>query len=915
MKNYRYPGSTPFQDTPLDRRIFFGRDYEAELVFHKILGENLLVLFGKSGIGKTSLLNAGIMSQLRENDFVPLYIRFNDPDTDPLKTVCSNQKMKDIIDSKTVDYNKGDERSLWIFFKTAEFWSPDDKLLTPVLILDQFEEFFVHHSPEDRKEFILQLAELTRDKLWRSSKDSLRYLKEKKFQNSGTPDIRIVILIREEFVGLLEEMANDIPGILRNHFRILPLNRNQAEEAIVKPAKLASASEQFDSESFEYEPDALEAILDFLCIRHEQGKWIKTDEVESFQLQVICRYIEDDLIKNNKKQVIKKDDFGGKSGLQKIFKEFYECELKNYETFTRENIIKLCEEGLISIKDRRLSLEQDQIKHNFKVSEKQLDELVNNRLLRSEKRVGSVYYELSHDTLIKPIREYQSKRLNEKQINEKKKLEIGISILSFVFVIIAAFFISYQYKNYKVDSLYNQLQKYTNEWEFSKAEESYKQIIEIDKKDQKAYLELGNSLSLFDNNKAIDIYKKAITNGNETPEIYCGLAKALSKQKHFTEAIQNYNKAIKLNENFIAAYLGIGQVYEEQQDYQKAENIYETALEINKKAITPYQSLVSLYAKRNKFGNAIEIYRNAVQVNTNYAYIYESISSELIKKRRKEELEKIYDIASEVDSEKASYFDSLGKALFDQGKYEKSIKQYKKAIKLDDKYKYSYYNLGVTFEYKEKYDEAIEQFQKVLTIDPNYIYAHNRLGYVFYKQGAYNYAIEQFKKAIKIAPEFKYAYNKMGMALKKQENYEQAIEQFNKALEIDPEYISPKMNFAELYLITGNPGEAFGKASELLKENVSIERRLAMHCVSFVSLLFQKKWKKAQQEFKIFVSCYKMSDNYFQKDWDYDDIKTFINKDKKLHKKKKQIALKLIDVLESSREEGKKKIKELEELM
>ena len=62
----RYPGLRPFEDTELDRDLFFGRDVDEQTVLHQILGQDLFVLFAGSGTGKTSLLKAGVMHELRD---------------------------------------------------------------------------------------------------------------------------------------------------------------------------------------------------------------------------------------------------------------------------------------------------------------------------------------------------------------------------------------------------------------------------------------------------------------------------------------------------------------------------------------------------------------------------------------------------------------------------------------------------------------------------------------------------------------------------------------------------------------------------------------------------------------------------------------------------------------------------------
>ena len=60
----RYPGSQPFEDRSLDRKLFKGRETERKKLLHLILSERFVVLYSKSGVGKTSLLNAGVFKNL-----------------------------------------------------------------------------------------------------------------------------------------------------------------------------------------------------------------------------------------------------------------------------------------------------------------------------------------------------------------------------------------------------------------------------------------------------------------------------------------------------------------------------------------------------------------------------------------------------------------------------------------------------------------------------------------------------------------------------------------------------------------------------------------------------------------------------------------------------------------------------------
>ena len=75
-----YKGLQPYEEQDSDN--FYGRDHEARILMDKILTNKLTLLFAASGVGKSSLLQAGIMPKLRKRDNLSiLYHRiwFGDP--------------------------------------------------------------------------------------------------------------------------------------------------------------------------------------------------------------------------------------------------------------------------------------------------------------------------------------------------------------------------------------------------------------------------------------------------------------------------------------------------------------------------------------------------------------------------------------------------------------------------------------------------------------------------------------------------------------------------------------------------------------------------------------------------------------------------------------------------------------------
>ncbi len=134
----RYPGARPFSDTVDDQRRFFGREQEIEELYLRILSVPLVVQFGKSGLGKTSLLQAGLFPRLRQKPFMPVMVRLNVTTDSLVDTVA--RSMREACNAEGLEYAQGRTEGLWELLSTA-FLCRDDLLEpTPVLVFDQFEE-------------------------------------------------------------------------------------------------------------------------------------------------------------------------------------------------------------------------------------------------------------------------------------------------------------------------------------------------------------------------------------------------------------------------------------------------------------------------------------------------------------------------------------------------------------------------------------------------------------------------------------------------------------------------------------------------------------------------------------------------------------------------------------------------------
>ena len=280
----RYPGIRFFETK--EQKLFFGRTEECSNLFSMIKVKPLVVLFAKSGIGKSSLINAGLIPLMEKGHYQPVKIRLQDTSIAPGDLVKKTLKpffKPEILKAHTGDHNP--DVKLWEYIRACQFGIADNPK-TPVFIFDQFEEFF-NHNLKQQQYLILALANLVNERLPDEVQHQMRQIPRR----ARTPEqlawfspvpVKILLSIRSDRMSLLDELSVEIPTILRDRFHLKPLNIEQASEAIVAPAELEGAD--FNVPPFSYEAPALQEMLEHLS--NQKG------EIESFQLQILCQHIE-----------------------------------------------------------------------------------------------------------------------------------------------------------------------------------------------------------------------------------------------------------------------------------------------------------------------------------------------------------------------------------------------------------------------------------------------------------------------------------------------------------------------------------------------------------------------------------------------------------------------------------------------
>lgn len=833
----RYPGSRPFSDTELDRRLFFGREEEVQHLFYYILVENIFVLFAKSGMGKSSLINAGLMEPLRQKDFIPLAIRFNNPGMSPINTIYAgvveaiNQRNENVDPRNRIDYEPGETDTLWQFFKTAAFWTSQDKPLTPVLIFDQFEEFFTMHSPENRETFIIQLADLVRGRIPKSLWDTYKSTEKSRFPYSEkAPNVRVVISIREDYLAYLEEMSHDIPNILKNRFRLLPLTSQKAKDAIIKPVSLAK-DEYIQSRGFSYAPETVEEMLNFLCERRERGKVIKTDDVEPFQLQLLCQHIEEEInakLKKNEVEngyIVKKRDLDGKQGMKRVLQGFYENRIWNMGSmWKRIKVHRLCEKGLIE-NERRLSLEEEHIKRKYKVTGNLLSRLVDNRLLRSESRVGSFYYELSHDTLVQPI-------LTSRRDRKTKRKRIFMLIVTFIIIPWIIVWSKQQNINKEIDSLFYEASNLYGMEKYEQAIEKYYSILDRDSGCKAPYMQIFNLYQkLGDYNKAIEIYENANENQIEdwrlhyrAGRLYAGYS---GYEPNLSKAVQCYQRALQIDYSHRGIpHIALGDIYRETGKVKNAEIQYNRALVYDKGNFNAYKGLILIYLHGDRFDKLSEVIGKAGNAGVDIENFLKDkdIGLKIRKKGKRKEFETLFQKEFRTNRQRASYYERCGDDLSFWKKYDQAAKNYLTALKLDDKRKNIYVKLARVYIRQKKPDKAVTLYRKAVMANPDHADIYRGMVWEMKKRSMVDQLLPLYRIASEVKLNEPFYYEELGDYFNDLDTYDGANKNYRKALTLDPENANLYKKLAVVCVRQKKPDEALEVYLQAINVNKSYAR-------------------------------------------------------------------------------------------
>jgi hypothetical protein len=397
------------------KAFFFGRDDEVAELARRVQRKLLTVLFGQSGLGKTSILSAGLVPRLRGQGYCPIYVRIDYGRDAPEPA----EQIKEAV-SRTARHagewtqvgvaTKGE--SLWEFLHHRDDVLRDESgtTLIPLLIFDQFEEIFTLAQSDEfgrarAARFVEELADLVENRPPKALEAKLDADESAAAQfDFARSDYRVLIALREDYLAPLEGLKKAMPSISQNRLRLAPMTGNQALAAVLQPGKKLVTEE------------VAAAIVRFVA----GGAELANAEVEPSLLSLICRELNDARIAQGRSE-ISLDLLAGSHA--SILSNFYERALADQPATVR----RIVEDDLLTASGFRENVAEERLVSRFAAAGALPDTLavlVNRRLLRIEERLDIRRVELTHDVLCGVVKSSRDQR-HEREAREATERQLA----------------------------------------------------------------------------------------------------------------------------------------------------------------------------------------------------------------------------------------------------------------------------------------------------------------------------------------------------------------------------------------------------------------------------------------------------------------------------------------------------------
>jgi hypothetical protein len=394
----------------IDQRVFCSREEETWDLMRNILINRGVLLYGDSGSGKSSLINAGLIPEAIKENLYAHRLRVQprrgrEIKVERISTVTDEDPP--YLPSDLVDPAGTDERALSFEISLEEFYKQVDQLRLkrpvdeprPLLIFDQFEEFIT----------LFEDTSASGGTAPSVIQGNILSVLTSILQDESLP-VKLLFVFREEYLAKLNILFKAAPELLDQYVRLLPPRVEEAEQIIVSPFADEEVKDKFAGKINHVRE--LEHLANQIATQIQQRS--ENGFINLTELQIVCRKLWES-------RDPAKYFADNNSDIQKVLEGYWADALKKLGDLY-EPSIALLGHMITSTNTRNIVSEPDLKtfeKENFSEEQisKALNALVESRLVRREPRHKIYFYEIVSEFLVPWIRDMKVARLAQLEAN------------------------------------------------------------------------------------------------------------------------------------------------------------------------------------------------------------------------------------------------------------------------------------------------------------------------------------------------------------------------------------------------------------------------------------------------------------------------------------------------------------------
>ncbi len=430
-----YKGLEPYFES--DAPFFFGRESEWKIIADNLMATRLTLLYGAGGVGKSSLLRAGVaynLMKVAKNNLAEYsapefaVVVFNAWQDDPLKGLIQQVEkvIKSLLSSKTfasLSLSLKLDQILEIWAERLDENEGGGELL---IILDQFEEYFLYHPNEQGAgTFAAQFPRAV---------------------NRPDLPVNFLISIREDSLAKLDKFKTSIPNLFNNYLRVKHLDPKSAYDAISKPIEVYN--DFSDGEPIDLDEGLVKVVIDQVSqvVKGGIGLGISKEsrvelekQIEPPYLQLVMEYLWKEEIENKHGNSLKLKTLVDLGGAKKIVSEHLNRQMKLLREEEGEaSVLAVARifQYLVTPSGSKIAYPLKDLIEPTGWTENQLRKLLYKltseryRLLRAISKSSEAdleRYEIFHNVLAQPILDWRKQYLLDEEIH-KRNLAIKQSL-------------------------------------------------------------------------------------------------------------------------------------------------------------------------------------------------------------------------------------------------------------------------------------------------------------------------------------------------------------------------------------------------------------------------------------------------------------------------------------------------------